>query len=73
MMLSEIAKLIADVETMGGDPISEILAPSEIRAIAETIIASNLLAGGKVMTSAYPPHVAWMASVPSHLHDCFSA
>ncbi|RSV19235.1 hypothetical protein [Sphingomonas sp. ABOLG] len=72
-MLVEIARLIADVETMGGDPLSEILAPSEIRAIAETIVASNLLAGAADKATAYPPHIAWMASLPPHLHDCFSA
>ncbi|MBB5699296.1 hypothetical protein [Sphingomonas yantingensis] len=72
-MLSEIAKLIADVETMGGEPMSEILAPSEIRAIAETIVASNLLASGQAMAAAYPTRFAWMASLPPALHDCFSA
>lgn len=72
-MLIQITKLIADVETMGGDPLSEILAPSEIWAIAETIVASNLLAGVENRAAAYPPHFAWMASLPPHLHDCFSA
>lgn len=72
-MLVEIAKLIADVETMGGDPLSEILAPSEILAIAEIICASGLLVPGENTTAAHPPHFAWMTALPPYLHDCFSA
>ena len=65
-----LIELIGSVETMSGDPLTEVLAPSEIRAIAETVISSKTFGSEQ---SALPAHLAWMAAVPTYMHDCFSA
>jgi hypothetical protein len=69
--LEALIVLIGSVETMSGDPLTEVLAPSEIRAIAETVVSTNILVGSG--QSGLPAHLAWMTTVPAHMHDCFSA
>ena len=72
MTCAAIVDVIANVETMGGDPLHEILAPSEMKAIAEALLASGLLASERE-SRTYPPHLAWMAAVPASMHDCFAS
>ncbi len=71
-MIDTLIEVIANVETMGGDPLSELLAPSEIRAVAESIVGSGVLRLPAPEQSSFPPHFAWMALIPAHMHDCFS-
>lgn len=73
MTLAALTEVIANVDTMGGDPLSEILAPSEIRAISEAVLASGLADTAQSRIPAYPAHLSWMAAVPAHMHDCFSS
>jgi hypothetical protein len=73
MTEADIVEVIAGVPTMGGDPLSDILAPSEMRAIAEALLASGLLSTQAVVARVYPPHLAWMAAIPAHMHDCFAS
>ncbi len=74
MELERLCAVIASVETMGGDPMSEILAPSEIRAVAEAILESGVTT---TEVGAIPgqraPGTVWMQRIPPFMHDCFSA
>lgn len=72
MHLDNLCAIIAEVELMGGDPVSEILAPSEVRAIAEAILAMGPIAPAHGET-AVPAANVWMQTIPPFMHDCFSA
>lgn len=72
MHLDNLCAIIAEVELMGGDPVSEILAPSEVRAIAEAILALGPATPAQGET-ATPPANIWMQTIPPFMHDCFSA
>ncbi|PXA94639.1 hypothetical protein DMC47_20405 [Nostoc sp. 3335mG] len=72
MHLDNLCAIIAEVELMGGDPVSEILAPSEVRAIAEAILAIGALAAPQG-EAAVPAANIWMQTIPPFMHDCFSA
>lgn len=43
MTWEALTKLLSGIEMMGGDALSEVLAPSEIRAIAETLAQAGLV------------------------------
>ena len=72
-MIEQLSQVIGDVMTMGGDPVSEILAPSEICDIAAAIAASGLLAGTADMPAGSASNISLLASLPPYLRDCFSA
>ena len=74
VILETLVPLIANVEMMAGDALSELLAPSEIVAIAEALVAAGLTgeAGAQAFPNRFPSHLAWMASVPASMHDCFN-
>ncbi|MGJ3629455.1 hypothetical protein AB5I41_26120 [Sphingomonas sp. MMS24-JH45] len=63
---------MGNVEMMGGDPLSELLAPAEIRAVAKSLVVSGLSVADQPDRSDYPRHLAWLSSIPSHMHDCFN-
>ncbi len=46
MTREALMELLSGIEMMGGDPLSEVLAPSEIRAIIETLAQAGLVADG---------------------------
>lgn len=73
MTVAALVEMISDVTTMGGDPLGAILAPSEIRAIAETVLVSGMLGSGRSEAASYPPHLAWMELVSPIMHDCFAS
>lgn len=73
MTAADIVETIAAVPTMSGDPLSEILAPSELREIAETLLATGVIGSEPAAAPVFPPHLAWMATVPPHMRDCFVA
>lgn len=70
-MIEELSQVIGNVMMMGGDLVSEMLAPSEMREIAASVAACGLLAS-EAKTLPYPAHLCWMANIPAHLHDCFN-
>lgn len=70
-MIDELTQVIGNVVMMGGDLVSEMLAPSEIRDIAASVLASGMVSG-EAAASAHPSHLAWMADIPPHLRDCFN-
>ncbi|KQM30560.1 hypothetical protein [Sphingomonas sp. Leaf10] len=72
MHLDNLCAIIAEVELMGGDPVSEILAPSEVRAIAEAVLALGTIASPRG-EAATPAANLWMQTIPPFMHDCFSA
>ncbi|MEN2749019.1 hypothetical protein [Sphingomonas sp. T9W2] len=72
MHLDNLCAIIAEVELMGGDPVSEILAPSEVRAIAEAVLALGAVAPAHG-EAATPAAKLWMQTIPPFMHDCFSA
>lgn len=72
LRIAAVVAVIGAVETMGGDPVRDLLAPSEIRAIAQALVESGLVPVGDAAPS-YPPHLAWMAAVPEYMQDCFSS
>lgn len=73
MHLDNLCAIIAEVELMGGDPVSEILAPSEVRAIAEAVLALGAIAPAPRGEAATPAANLWMQTIPPFMHDCFSA
>ncbi|WP_156347337.1 hypothetical protein [Sphingomonas sp. Leaf5] len=73
MHLDNLCAIIAEVELMGGDPVSEILAPSEVRAIAEAVLAISAAAPAAHGEAATPFASVWMQTIPPFMHDCFSA
>lgn len=74
MTVDTLIPLIANVEMMARDPLSELLAPSEIVAIAQAVAAADLIRedGTQYLQSQLAPHMAWMGSVPASMHDCFN-
>lgn len=74
MTVDTLIPLIANVEMMAGNPLSELLAPGEIVAIAQPVAAAGLIMedGTQYLQSQLAPHMAWMGSVPASMYDCFN-
>lgn len=73
MLMADLTEAISNVETMGGDLLTDVLAPSEIRAIADALIASGLVGSARSDATSQPGQAPWMAMVPSYMHDCFAS
>lgn len=72
LRIAAVVAVIGAVETMGGDPVRDLLAPSEMRAIAQALVETGLVPLGDA-APVYPPHLAWMSAVPEFMQDCFSS
>ncbi|MEZ0497940.1 hypothetical protein [Sphingomonas sp. IW22] len=70
-MLEKLVQIVESVELMGGDPVSEILAPSEIRAIAEALLDAGFQLSADGAGAGATP--SWLAAIPPHMRDCFHA
>jgi hypothetical protein len=73
MTIATLIEVIANVRTIGGDPLSELLAPSEIHAVAAAVLASDLANTEQAGRVILPAHLSWMATVPTSMHDCFTS